>query len=138
MTILRMSIRHFLEYFHHPSKLRRNINGIKKTLITSCVMGFASIMINGMRLPPRSKALIFTHHAHAKMQFYKLSESRVRHVMHAPKRIEEGVALKTVAMMQPGSIKRSGPQGGQKETWSQEIWIMFQDIPEGRRVISAW
>jgi hypothetical protein len=91
-----------------------------------------------MQLLPRQKALIFTHHAHAKMQFYKLSESRVRHVMHSPKRIEEGIAPKTVAMMQPGSIKRSGPKGGEKETWSQEIWIMFQDSPEGRKIISAW
>ena len=84
------------------------------------------------------KVLVFTHHARAKMQFYKLSESRVRHVLHSPKRIEEGVAPKTVAMMQPGSVKKSGPQGGQKETWSQEIWVMFQDTSEGRNVISAW
>jgi hypothetical protein len=68
------------------------------------------------------------------MQFYKLSPSRVRHVLHAPKRIEEGVAPKTVAAMQPGSIRRNG----QKETWSQEIWVMYQDTPRERKIISAW
>ena len=54
--------------------------------------------------------------------------------MYSPKRIEEGIAPKTVAMMQPGSVKTSG----QKETWSQEIWVMFQDSPKERRVISSW
>lgn len=68
------------------------------------------------------------------MQFYKLSPSRVRHVLHTPKRIEEGVAPKTVAAMQPGSIKKVG----QKEIWSQEIWVMFQDSPRERKIISAW
>jgi hypothetical protein len=58
------------------------------------------------------------------MRFYKLSESRVRHVLHSPKRIEEGVAPKTVAMMQPAG--------------SHEIWVMLQDSPGQRKIISAW
>src|SRR5579863_6219638 len=83
---------------------------------------------------PRSKQIVFTAHAKAKMQFYKLSPSRVRHVLNSQKRIEEGVAPKTVAMMQPGSIKTSGT----KETWPQEIWVMIQDAPQERKIISAW
>lgn len=83
---------------------------------------------------PKARQLNWTAHAKAKMQFYKLSPSRVRHVLYAPKRVEEGVAPKTVAVMQPGSIKMDG----QKETWSQEIWVMFQDSPQERKVISAW
>jgi hypothetical protein len=83
---------------------------------------------------PKQKLLVFTQHAKAKMAFYKLSPSRVRHVMHTPKRTEEGVAPKTVALMQPGSIKKDG----QKETWNQEIWVMIQDTPKERKVISAW
>ena len=82
----------------------------------------------------RSRTLGFTHHARAKMQFYKLSESRIKHVLYSPKRTEEGVAPKTVAAMQPGSIKRNGL----KETWSQEIWVMYQDNAQGRTIISAW
>jgi hypothetical protein len=58
------------------------------------------------------------------MQFYKLSPMRVRRVLHSPKRIEEGVAPKTVAMMQAAQ--------------SHEIWVMFQDGPKGRTIISAW
>jgi hypothetical protein len=77
-----------------------------------------------MLIKNNRRVLVFTRHALAKMRFYKLSESRVRHVLHSPKRIEEGVAPKTVAMMQ--------------EATSHEIWLMFQDSVKERRIISAW
>jgi hypothetical protein len=81
-----------------------------------------------------SKKITFTRHAQAKMSFYKLSKQRVLRVLHTPKRTEEGVAPKTVAAMQPGVVKIEG----QKESWSQEIWVMFQDTPGERKIISAW
>ena len=74
------------------------------------------------------------------MAYYRLSEQRVRSVLHSPKRIEEGVAPKTVAVMAPAAKKfivlKDG--GVRKETWSQEIWVMVQDAPTGRKIISAW
>ncbi len=84
--------------------------------------------------------LSWTNHAKAKMNFYRLSPGRVRRVMNAPKRVEEGVAPKTIAMMQPTSIKMSGGRAGSKkeEKWAQEIWVMVQDRGKERRVISAW
>jgi hypothetical protein len=48
--------------------------------------------------------------------------------------VEEGVAPKTVAMMQPVSMKLLG----KKESWTQEIWVMVQDAAGARKVISAW
>jgi len=75
--------------------------------------------------------LRWTSHAKAKMAFYRLSPMRVRRVLHSPKRIEEGVAPKTVAMMQPASMKS-------KDKWTQEIWVMIQDVGKERKVISAW
>ncbi|HUC31261.1 MAG TPA: hypothetical protein VMR99_01060 [Candidatus Paceibacterota bacterium] len=78
--------------------------------------------------------LQWTLHARAKMNHYRLTPSRVRHVLHSPKRTEEGVAPKTVAMMQPVSMKLIG----RKESWTQEIWVMIQDAADGRKVISAW
>ncbi|MEK7195107.1 MAG: hypothetical protein AAB655_00230 [Patescibacteria group bacterium] len=74
------------------------------------------------------------------MRFYRLSEFRVRRVINSPKRAEEGVAPRTVAMMQPASVKISaGRQGStKKETWNQEIWAMIQDEKGRRKVISAW
>jgi hypothetical protein len=75
--------------------------------------------------------LQWTLHARAKMGHYRLTPSRVRHVLHSPKRIEEGIAPKTIAMMQPVSMKTS-------KTWNQEIWVMVQDADGVRKVISAW
>jgi hypothetical protein len=84
--------------------------------------------------------LQWTLHARAKMNHYRLTPSRVRHVLHSPKRIEEGVAPKTVAMMQPVSIKTAAGRAGgvKKESWTQEIWVMVQDAAGSRKVISAW
>jgi len=88
----------------------------------------------------KSAVLKWTAHAKMKMNYYRLSPMRVRRVLHSPKRIEEGVAPKTIAMMQPVSFKHaSGREGAaKKESWTQEIWVMIQDGPTARTVISAW
>lgn len=94
----------------------------------------------------------FTLHSQYKMQQYGLSEQRVRSVIRSPKRREEGIMPKTVAVMQPVSMKKI--EG--KEVWKQEIWVMFQlrnqerapkkgerrighaFAPQKVRIISAW
>ena len=58
---------------------------------------------------------IWTSHAKYKMQYYRLSEARVKRVIHSPKRIEEGIAEDTVAMMQPAGSKAH----------PYEIWVML-------------
>jgi len=88
-----------------------------------------------MAIPKRQNVLQWTLHARAKMDYYRLSPGRVRRVLNAPQRIEEGVAPKTVAMMQPASLKRTTAG---KETWSQEIWVKVEDKKKERTVISAW
>jgi len=74
------------------------------------------------------KVLKFTSHSRFKMRQYGLSEARVKRVIHMPARIEEGIAPKTVAMMQKaGSIKHP-----------HELWVMIVDTKRERRVVSAW
>lgn len=94
----------------------------------------------GMPALPKPTILSWTLHAQAKMGFYKLSPARVRRVLHSPKRVEEGVAPKTIAMMQPTALKTQGGRAGAKkeERWTQEIWVMVQDAGAHRKVISAW
>ena len=76
----------------------------------------------------KPKVLNWTFHSLGKMRFYGLSQSRVRSVLHSPKRIEEGIAPKTIAMMQAaGSVKHP-----------YEIWVMMQDSKTERKIISAW
>src|SRR3989344_1177316 len=64
----------------------------------------------------------FTAHAQYKMKQYGLSEQRERSVIRSPKRREEGIVPKTVAVMQPVSMKKIDG----KEVWKQEIWVMCQ------------
>jgi hypothetical protein len=68
-----------------------------------------------------SGGVSFTRHAEYKMKQYGLSVQRVRTVMRNPRRVQEGVAKDTVAVMQPVSTRRK--EG--KETWNQEIWVMY-------------
>ncbi|MDO8574500.1 MAG: hypothetical protein Q7R86_02645 [bacterium] len=76
----------------------------------------------------KPKTLAWTAHSRAKMRYYGLSEARVKRIIHSPKRIEEGIAPKTVAMMQSaGSAKHP-----------YELWVMLQDAGQKRKVISAW
>src|SRR3989344_61613 len=76
----------------------------------------------------KSKPLHWTSHSKYKMRFYGLSESRLKRVISYPKRIEEGIAPDTVAMMQSA--------GSEKHPY--EIWLMIQDEKKRRKVISAW
>lgn len=76
----------------------------------------------------RPKQFHWTHHSRGKMRFYGLSESRVRRIINSPKRVEEGIAPKTIAMMQPaGSAKHP-----------YELWVMVKDERDRRKIISAW
>ncbi len=94
----------------------------------------------------RSGKLHWTFHARDKMRFYRLSEARVKRVIHSPKRVEDGVAPNTVAMMQPStasSVKYQASSDEKRETWKQEIWVMVQKQRANSKgqivkIISAW
>lgn len=81
------------------------------------------------------KKLHWTSHAKGKMNFYRLSEARVRRVLHSPYRIEEGIAPNTIALMQPVAMKNT-TKG--KEDWTQEIWLMIEETKSERKIISVW
>jgi hypothetical protein len=85
-----------------------------------------------------SKIFHWTLHSKNKMRFYRLSEQRVRRVLNSPFRIEEGIAPKTLAYMQPVSFKKTGKDN----KWSSEIWVMTEEQKKGKskliKIISAW
>ena len=97
-------------------------------------LGFKNCFNNGRwgKKPQGDKTYEWTLHVQEKMRFYNLSESRVRRVLHSPKRTEWGIAPNTVAMMQPSASSKT----------PYEIWIMFQEINQAgkkkRRIITAW
>ena len=84
---------------------------------------------------PRQKTILWTLHSRAKMKQYHLSPARVLRVLHMPKRIEDGVAPKTMAAMQ--TLGESRTENGES-VWKQELWVMVQDVGSKRKIISAW
>ena len=47
-------------------------------------------------------------------------------------------ALFRSATGKPAPFKAATGGGPRKEVWSQEIWVMIQDLGKERRIISAW
>lgn len=78
----------------------------------------------------------WTEHAKIKMRQYGLSKNKLMMLMRRPERKEQGIAPGTTALMQSNKqyrmnlVKAKQPAG--------EIWLMYKDVHEGRKVISAW
>lgn len=72
----------------------------------------------------------WTEHAKYKMKQYGLSEQRVKRVIRAPFRVEEGIVKNTIAVMVPASAKASAGKPASdseiKPNWRSEIWAMYQ------------
>lgn len=91
-----------------------------------------------LKLPRNDQRLLWTKHVKKKMQQYQLSERRLRRVLRLPSRVEEGIAPRTIAIMQPTGTKKH----------PTEIWLMYQELNSKRktkskklrkiRIISAW
>jgi len=74
------------------------------------------------KVPKNTGRYYWTEHVKFKMRFYGLSEQKILGVISNPKRKEEGIVEKTIAVMKPVSPKIvSG-----KEVWKQEVWVMYQ------------
>jgi len=73
--------------------------------------------------PKNTEGVKWTQHIKEKMMFYGLSETKIKYVLRRPDRIEEGIALRTTAVMQ-----RTG-----SEKNPSEIWVMYQKKAESRK-----
>ena len=89
-----------------------------------------------MKPPKNDQKFYWTRHVLPKMLHYRISESLIRRIIRYPKRMEEGVALETMAAMIPaGSVKRP-----------QEVWVMYAKSSNAKIkshsskivVITAW
>ncbi|MBI3627248.1 MAG: hypothetical protein HY220_00650 [Candidatus Sungbacteria bacterium] len=77
------------------------------------------------KLPKDDARYQWTNHVVHKMRQYALSESRVKRVVLNPKRIEAGIAPKTIAVMQSvGTMKKPF-----------EIWVMYQELGNSKKEI---
>ena len=84
--------------------------------------------------PENTKEIYWTRHVKEKMRYYGLSVSRLKRILRNPKRREEGIAPKTIALMQTTNTKKP-----------TEIWLMYQPASSAgkhktkrKKMISAW
>ena len=99
-------------------------------------------MLN-FKLPKDDNKYEWTNHVKEKMVYYGISSSLVKRIVRFPKRKEEGIALRTIAVMQPRGSART----------PQEIWVMYKELAgkessksqipisnfqTKKRIISAW
>ena len=84
-------------------------------------------MLNRFNLPKDDKKYSWTRHVTGKMQYYRLSESIIKRIIRAPKRVETGVAENTVACMIPKKSKKA-----------EELWVMYQLKGQRKHIITAW
>ncbi len=88
-----------------------------------------------LKLPKSDKKYSWTYHAAEKMRQYGIGEGRVKRIIRFPKRVEEGIASKTVAVMQPAGSKRYS-----------EVWVMYKLLSKSKvknqsgriKIITAW
>lgn len=64
--------------------------------------------------------------------FYGLTADRVKRIMRNPKRVEEGVAENTIAVMCP-----YGTSPGGRQPYKGEIWVMYQRVESGRLKVES-
>ena len=80
------------------------------------------------REPKNTERIFWTKHSKEKMRFYGLSENKLKRLLSSPERVEEGIAPKTVAIMQPAGTKKH----------PTEIWLMYQKAGKRIKIITAW
>ena len=79
-----------------------------------------------------------------KMRQYGLSKTKLVNLIYKPERVEKGIAPGTVAVMKDNKLyskvgKPSLRQGyGGKGKPAGEIWLMYKDVKDMRKIISAW
>ncbi len=80
-----------------------------------------------MKPPKNDSRYSWTSHVFGKMLHYGIGEGRIRRIIRAPARVEEGVAENTIAAMQPTGVR------GQ-----HEMWVMYKLEGGKIKVITAW
>ena len=99
------------------------------------------------------RKLHWTEHSKIKMRQYGLSKMKLIKLLYKPERKEKGIAPGTTAVMQSNPVRNSSPHrpfgsasaggvsNGASKTFRKspgEIWLMYKDAKDARKIISAW
>lgn len=89
-----------------------------------------------------NRKIHWTEHSKIKMKQYRLSKTKLLNLLFSPERKERGIAPGTTAVMRTNKIY--GKQvillgdSGKMIKIPGEIWLMYKDIKDFRKIISAW
>lgn len=75
------------------------------------------------KIPKDTKEFVWTNHVVEKMRQHGISEQKVRSVIFRHTRKEEGIAPRTVAVMQPAGSKKH----------PTELWVMYQTTKKQKK-----
>ena len=92
------------------------------------------------------KKNIWTQHSQLKIKQYGLSKSKLLLILHKPERKELGIVSDTIAVMKTNKSFSKNKWQNQPShktfAWQKkapgEIWIMYKDTKDTRKIISAW
>ena len=87
-----------------------------------------------------NKKIFWTEHAKIKMRQYGLSAGKLLQVIRKPERKEKGIASGTTAVMQTRKVFTSEKAlaARKNKVPPGEIWLMYKDVKDVRKIISAW
>lgn len=94
-------------------------------------------------IKPVFRKLLWTEHVKIKMRQYGLSKQKIISILRKPERCEIGIAPGTSAAMRANKVFFKAKQISIKDAWKPkkapgEIWVMYRDTNEFRKIISAW
>ena len=78
--------------------------------------------------------IFWTEHSKIKMRQYGLSKQKLLGILRRPERKEQGIVPGTTAVMKTNKVFSRAKQ----KRAPGEIWIMYKDTKDFRKIISAW
>ena len=90
------------------------------------------------------RKILWTVHSEIKMRQYGLSKTKLLSILRTPERKEQGIVSGTMAVMKTNRKFGNKPKLLLPGKWRPqasapgEIWLMFRDTKEARKIISAW
>jgi len=91
-----------------------------------------------------NKKLHWTEHSKIKMRQYGLSKIKLTNLFYKFERKEKGIVPGTTALMKTNKIFFKTKKIDLKNLWKQpkktpgEIWLMYKDVKDSIKIISAW
>ena len=87
------------------------------------------------------KKIHWTGHSKIKIRQYGLSKSKLLNIIYRPERKERGIAGGTIAVMATNkkySFSKIKALAKTPNRPAGEIWLMYKDVKDLRKIISAW